>query len=262
MVLRVLSRKITKLGLARDDWTFLGGSSIAVALFIVSAIYAFNAGLGEHWVALTLEQKALFLKLNYAYNIFNLSCYPIIKLSILLLYLRIFITPSYHFYRWAPQFRILCWAGIVFLSCMTFIVSIIRIVYYLDYTAEDPSWSFWRTAFATPAEVCLAVVVASAPTWRPVGTYTARMASSIFSSRNSNASFKWSTAHSQAVSDAITDTGKERSVFDEEEISRGSYNMEEREKREIRREREGAEQRSESTSRSELSPEISATQRV
>ncbi|KAF2229208.1 hypothetical protein EV356DRAFT_435733, partial [Viridothelium virens] len=157
------------------------------------------------------------------------------KLSILLFYLRIFIS---------QRFRQLCWAGIVFVSCMciantlvaifacrpiagfydltiqakciddvqfywgtailnvltdlyilvlpmpmvwrlhatfqkklaisavfmlgglTFIVSIIRIVYYLQYTNEDPSYSFLGTAYATPAEVCLGIMVASAPTWR------------------------------------------------------------------------------------------------
>ena len=41
--------------------------------------------------------------------ILNVSCYPIIKLSILLLYLRIFIN---------SRFRQLCWAGVTFVSCM------------------------------------------------------------------------------------------------------------------------------------------------
>ena len=69
----------------------------------------------------------------------------------------------------------------------TFIVSILRIVYYLQYDFEDPSCSFPRpqhillslsnsrnlidsflgSAFATPAEVFLAVLVASAVTWLP-----------------------------------------------------------------------------------------------
>ena len=195
---------------------------------------------------------ALFPKLNYAYNILNLSCYPLIKLSILFLYLRIFIS---------TKFRIFCWGGVVFVASMlvantlvgifacspvkafydmtitdkrcindvhfywatailnvvtdlyililpmpivwkiqttlrrkiaislifilgglTFIVSLIRIVYYLDYSNEDPSYSFVGTAYATPAEVCLAIIVASAPTWRPVWASFSDMASQVYSS--------------------------------------------------------------------------------
>jgi hypothetical protein len=71
---------------------------------------------------------------------------------------------------------------IFMLGGLTFIVSIVRIVYYLDYTATDPSWSFTGTAYATPAEVCLAVIVASAPTWRPVWARFADYASQVFSS--------------------------------------------------------------------------------
>lgn len=48
-------------------------------------------------------------QLNYADNILNLSCYPLIKISILCLYLRIFVT---------RRFRQICWGGIIFLSCM------------------------------------------------------------------------------------------------------------------------------------------------
>ncbi|KAI9687654.1 MAG: hypothetical protein M1820_010425 [Bogoriella megaspora] len=252
VILRLISRSITQLGLLRDDWTFVGGSTIAIGSFIVLLIYAFDAGLGEHWVALTPDQKTLFPKLNYAYNILNVSCYPIIKLSILLFYLRIFIS---------PRFRRLCWAGfynqtikatcindvqfywatailnvltdlyilvlpmpmvwrlhatfkkklaisaVFMLGGLTFVVSIIRIVYYLDYTAEDPSYSFLGTAYSTPAEVCLGIMVASAPTWRPVWSYSAYMTSSIVSKmKGSHESFNFGTAHSQARSVAFAES--------------------------------------------------------
>ncbi|KAL9620508.1 MAG: hypothetical protein Q9160_004977 [Pyrenula sp. 1 TL-2023] len=106
--------------------------------------------------------------------------------------------------------RRLAISAIFMLGGLTFIVSIIRIVYYLDYSALDPSWSFLKTAYATPAEVCLAVVVASAPTWRPVWTYSRHMASSIFSSRtgSSGTRFNISAAHEKARSMAMTDEGQ------------------------------------------------------
>lgn len=199
-------------------------------------LYAFVAGLGKHWVALTPDQRALFPKLNYAYNILNVLAYPIIKISILLFYIRIFSVLSHFtriiwiailiiaasgvantlisifsctpirafwdpstpgtcindvaFYYWTAVFNCITdlfilvapmpviWrrdlthkvavTALFMLGGLTFVVSILRIVYYLEYSADDPSYSFLDSGYATPGEVCLAVIVASAPTWKPV----------------------------------------------------------------------------------------------
>ncbi|KAF7510905.1 hypothetical protein GJ744_005735 [Endocarpon pusillum] len=45
-----------------DDFAFLIGATIAQGTFIVLMIYAFRAGLGKHWLALTEDQKLLFAK--------------------------------------------------------------------------------------------------------------------------------------------------------------------------------------------------------
>ncbi|KAK7756160.1 hypothetical protein SLS62_001752 [Diatrype stigma] len=103
-----------------DQTRNLGGFYIVLVLISASCMFlrvfsrritqlAFDAGLGKHWALLTPDQMILFPKLNYAFNILNLACYPIIKISILLLYLRIFVTNRIH---------MLSWGGIIFLSCM------------------------------------------------------------------------------------------------------------------------------------------------
>ena len=75
-------------------------------------LQAFKAGLGEHWLALNSAQLRLFPKvciitltsqeistdvvqLNYAYNILNIACYPLIKISILLMYYRLFVVSRF-----------------------------------------------------------------------------------------------------------------------------------------------------------------------
>ncbi|MCJ1373901.1 hypothetical protein MMC20_005131 [Loxospora ochrophaea] len=237
MTTRVAARVVTGISLKADDAVFLVGATLAEGSFIVLLIYAADAGLGEHWLGLTPAQMRLFPKLNYAYNILNVSCYPLIKISILLLYRRIFVTPRFrqivwgcialvagigisttlvaifsctpvrafydssvtghcindvHFYWasaslnvatdaiiltlpmpmvWRLQTDLRRKIGISLLFIiggLTFIVSIIRIVYYLRFNAEDSSYSFIGDAYSTPGEVCLAIICACAPTWRPL----------------------------------------------------------------------------------------------
>lgn len=117
----------------------------------------------------------------------------------------------------------------------TFIVSIVRIVYYLDYTNEDPSYSFLGTAYSTPAEVCLGVMVASAPTWRSVWTYTAYMARSIFSKVfRDHTSFNWRALHSEARSTTLvssTHVDSEGRMELEEGLRKSSATRTERDER-------------------------------
>ena len=86
------------------------------------------AGLGKHAITLTPSQLILFPKLNYAYNILNLLAYPIIKISILLLYRRVF--PSVLFQR-------LVWFGVTFLVLMLSSNTLVAIF------ACNPIRGFW-----------------------------------------------------------------------------------------------------------------------
>ena len=113
-------------------------------------------------------------------------------------------------------------------ACRTFIVSIVRIVYYLKFNSEDPSYSFLGTAYSTPAEVCLGVMVASAPTWRSLWIYTAYMAQSIVSKiTGSRESLNLSTLHTEARSIALaggTNAEPEGRIELEEALGRDSAN--------------------------------------
>ena len=105
--------------------------------------------------------------------------------------------------------------------CRTFVISIIRIIYYLQFNPNDPSCkqapsqspvflgpthlrrlasatkirttylrastdSFIQTGFATPAEVTLAIICACAATWRPLSRRAFEIARS------------WSSGHRQS----------------------------------------------------------------
>lgn len=259
LLARITSRHISGVGLQADDYSYILGVIVAEGSFVVLMIYAYQAGLGAHWDTLSPDQILLFSKLNYAYNILNVFCYPPIKISILFLYKRIFITPTVRKVVWACvalftgiwisttlvavfacrpiqafyDFSIqgtcidsvkFYWASatlnvitdlivltlpmplvwklriptkrkigisLIFIAGgITFIASIIRIVYYLRYDPADPSYSYIGDAYATVAEVTLAIVCACAPTWRPlyrstIDTLRSR-SSGLFSSNKSN----------------------------------------------------------------------------
>lgn len=258
MVSRTTSRLLTSVGLRADDWTFLVGALIASGSFAVLMIYAFDAGLGRHWLSLSAEEVLLFPKLNYAYNILNVTCYPIIKISILLLYLRIFATGRFQKITWCciafvamvgisnalvaifacrpirgfydKSVKAFCidsvsfyWANatlnvvtdaivlllpmpviwrlqmplrrkiglslLFILGGLTFVISILRIVYYLRVNIYDISYTFIGTAYSTPGEVTLAIFCSCAPTWRPLSRRLVEIARSHFSSIRSSRTY-------------------------------------------------------------------------
>jgi len=250
MCMRVACRRYKRDPLGRDDWVYIIGTILSICSFIVLLLYAFDAGLGKHWLALTPDQKILFPKLNYAYNILNVSAYPLVKISILLLYIRIFyVLPDFcrsvwigiavvgggglantlvaifachpvqgfydtsvpaqcidsiSFYYWTGAFN--CATDIFILVMpvaaiwkrdishkaavmtlfllggLTCIISVLRIIYYFKYDDADPSYSFLDSAYATPSEVCLATIVASAPAWGPLWHLTSRRLRRIYDS--------------------------------------------------------------------------------
>ncbi|MCJ1240094.1 hypothetical protein MMC14_008094 [Varicellaria rhodocarpa] len=195
MIARTVSRKVTGLGFKADDYVFLAGAATAEGSFIVLMLYSFKAGLGEHWLALSSAQLRLFPKLNYAYNILNIACYPLIKTSILLLYDRLFIvsrfqqvvrlclvivamigvsttlaaifacSPVRGFYDSSVKARCIddvkfYWAS----ACL----NVITDAFILILPMPMEGYSFIGDAYSTAAEVCLAIICASAPTWRPL----------------------------------------------------------------------------------------------
>ncbi|KAJ5241826.1 uncharacterized protein N7469_000153 [Penicillium citrinum] len=99
VAIRVWSRVNSKSGLGWDDWTILLSTVFAIivmAFMLASCTYGF----GQHIANLTKENKAKTLKLFFISQAFYKLTMNMTKMSILMLYLRIFIQ------RW---FRIICY---------------------------------------------------------------------------------------------------------------------------------------------------------
>ncbi|KAJ6180916.1 hypothetical protein N7519_011377, partial [Penicillium mononematosum] len=106
VAIRLWSRVKSKSGLGWDDWTILASSVFAVivmALMLGSCAYGF----GQHIANLTATNKLMTLKLFFVSQAFYKLTMNMTKMSILLLYLRIFIQ------RW---FRITCYALLVIIT--------------------------------------------------------------------------------------------------------------------------------------------------
>ncbi|KAJ5794664.1 hypothetical protein N7457_001263 [Penicillium paradoxum] len=103
---RMWFRFKSKSGLGWDDWTILASGISAVivmALMLASCAYGF----GQHIANLTTSNKLMTLKLFFVSQAFYKLTMNMTKMSILMLYLRIFIQ------RW---FRITCYVLLVIIS--------------------------------------------------------------------------------------------------------------------------------------------------
>ncbi|KAJ5382533.1 hypothetical protein N7517_000444 [Penicillium concentricum] len=106
VAIRLWSRAKSKSGLGWDDWTILASSIFAVivmAFMLGSCAYGF----GQHIANLTAPHKIMTLKLFFVSQAFYKLTMNMTKMSILLLYLRIFIQ------RW---FRITCYVLLVIIT--------------------------------------------------------------------------------------------------------------------------------------------------
>ncbi|KAJ5493059.1 hypothetical protein N7539_001805 [Penicillium diatomitis] len=107
VVTRIWSRVKTKSGLGWDDWTILASATCAIvvmALMLASCAYGF----GQHIRNLAKPNRLMTLKLFFISQAFYKLTINLTKMSILLLYLRIFIQ------RW---FRIVCFTLLIIISC-------------------------------------------------------------------------------------------------------------------------------------------------
>ncbi|KAF7714954.1 Uncharacterized protein PECH_007797 [Penicillium ucsense] len=107
VVTRLWSRVKTKSGLGWDDWTILASATCAIvvmALMLASCVYGF----GQHIRNLAKPNRLMTLKLFFISQAFYKLTMNLTKMSILLLYLRIFIQ------RW---FRIVCFTLLIIISC-------------------------------------------------------------------------------------------------------------------------------------------------
>ncbi|KAI9822793.1 MAG: hypothetical protein M1832_003026 [Thelocarpon impressellum] len=95
VVLRLYARRLVKAPFLWDDWTIIGALILNYGLCVCKFLEIDRYGLGTHAAAAGPEKLGGFMKALYAYTILYMIDYPLIKLSILFLYHRVFVVPEY-----------------------------------------------------------------------------------------------------------------------------------------------------------------------
>ncbi|KOS45439.1 hypothetical protein ACN38_g3654 [Penicillium nordicum] len=106
VAIRLWSRAKSKSGLGLDDWTILVSSMFAV-IVMSFMLAACTYGFGQHIANITTPHRLMTMKLFFVSQAFYKLTMNMTKMSILMLYLRIFIQ------RW---FRITCYVLLVIIT--------------------------------------------------------------------------------------------------------------------------------------------------
>ncbi|KAL6715466.1 hypothetical protein ACLMJK_006427 [Lecanora helva] len=94
--LRFLSRKVSNMPYLADDWVILAALIIFTALFGVDIWHVVGGQLGKHAIRVTPHEIMIFLKSLYVFNPLYTNIIPLVKISILLLYKRLFPLDRVH----------------------------------------------------------------------------------------------------------------------------------------------------------------------
>ncbi|KAI4166704.1 MAG: hypothetical protein LQ343_007827 [Gyalolechia ehrenbergii] len=107
VLLRVYSRKVARIALQADDFTLIVAMVLSVAAVILFDVRVYHWGMGRHWYSLSTATQVKFEQIDYAFNLCYTTGYPLSRISLVLLYHRIFVQ------RW---FRNICWFFIAVFS--------------------------------------------------------------------------------------------------------------------------------------------------
>ncbi|KAI9833957.1 MAG: hypothetical protein M1826_005862 [Phylliscum demangeonii] len=91
---RLVARRLSKVPLQADDYT-LGLALVLVFGLGAATIASVHNGLGRHQYAVDVAALENFSKSQYAFVVLYSSCVMLVKISILLLYRTLFVTPSF-----------------------------------------------------------------------------------------------------------------------------------------------------------------------
>ncbi|KAI9825208.1 MAG: hypothetical protein M1826_007065 [Phylliscum demangeonii] len=94
VIARIYSRRIMKAPLQRDDWTIVAALVFAYGGLICCFIGT-REGMGRHTLKIGLAKTTIALKVMYIYQIFFAFANGTIKISILMMYQRIFTTAPF-----------------------------------------------------------------------------------------------------------------------------------------------------------------------
>ncbi|KAJ5966206.1 hypothetical protein N7481_012920 [Penicillium waksmanii] len=116
---RVISRKLNGTGLYLDDFLIIGALFFEYGISIAGVVLLYN-GLGTHIVYVKPEQLVVYLKTLFTGSILYTCCIGCIKLSILMLYRRLFPVKSMKIMVWIVSAIVVLWAfGGILVGCFT-----------------------------------------------------------------------------------------------------------------------------------------------
>ncbi|KAJ5177795.1 uncharacterized protein N7500_000494 [Penicillium coprophilum] len=116
---RIISRMINGSGLFLDDWLIIFALIFEYGISIAGVVLLYN-GLGTHIVELSPEQIVVYLKTLFTGSILYTGCIACIKLSILMLYRRLFPVKTMKFAVNLVSLIVILWAACGILAgCFT-----------------------------------------------------------------------------------------------------------------------------------------------
>ena len=110
IILRLWGRKVAKIGWQSDDYTLVLGWFLSMGAQTCSLNITYNGGFGRHTYTNNILRARFeeFGKSAYAWNVLYTTSYPISRISLVLLYQRVFIQPWVKKVCWVLTF---CYAG-------------------------------------------------------------------------------------------------------------------------------------------------------
>ncbi|KAL8731714.1 MAG: hypothetical protein Q9181_004203 [Wetmoreana brouardii] len=127
-ILRVYSRRISRIPLQADDYTLIIASILSIIAVMLNATTVMDWGMGRHFYAQSKESQMMYYKIDWVFNFFYTTGYPLSRISLCLLYRRIFVQ------QW---FRIICWFFVGAFTC--YMISTIIV----DSVLTLPVNAFW-----------------------------------------------------------------------------------------------------------------------
>ncbi|KAK1144136.1 hypothetical protein N8T08_005798 [Aspergillus melleus] len=117
VAVRIAARWV-KSTLGWDDYVICISIVIAYSMLAEAVFWARDGGLGKHLSSLSMEEKIMFQKCFFANEISYTLLVPSIKISILLLYRRIFPIRKFQIASWIVGGLVCSWCLAVFITVM------------------------------------------------------------------------------------------------------------------------------------------------
>ncbi|KAL9583971.1 MAG: hypothetical protein Q9212_002392 [Teloschistes hypoglaucus] len=95
-ILRVCSRKISRIPLEVDDYTLIVASILSIIAVMLNATTVMDWGMGRHFYGQSKKSQIMYYKIDWVFNFFYTTGYPLSRISLCLLYRRIFVQ---HWFR-------------------------------------------------------------------------------------------------------------------------------------------------------------------